>query len=75
MATRSDRVDLLIDKALYALSEAAPDSSTGEILSAAFTMTLRLMLAAIKAQPALRPQCVQAAQLLLLETHDPGKPN
>ena len=74
MSTSADRVERMVYVALDAM-EGVEDSTAVEVLSAAFTITLRTLGVLMPKYPALREQATQAAKILLMECAAGSRPN
>ena len=74
MSTSADRVERMVYVALDAM-ERVEDSTAVEVLSAAFTITLRTLGVLMPKYPALREQAAQAAKILLMECAAGSQPN
>lgn len=69
MDLRAQKVEGLVEVAFTGMESVAP-FSTDEVLSACFTLTLRLMKTAMKLDPTCRTPLQALAERLLLECAD-----
>lgn len=75
MTTHSneDKINQLVDAALASMEHI--DSTSSELLSAVFTLTLRTVQAVLAVAPQNRSTVQQAIHVLLLECADRARPN
>lgn len=74
--TQQDVVNTLVGAAVDGMEAAAVETapSDREVLSAAFTIALRTMKAALGRNELLRPACLEACQMLMMQVADRGHP-
>lgn len=75
MTPNSDKIEQLVEAALQGMESHGGDFTGRELLSAVFTLTLRIIKSTLTKSPESMPAIRQAIDVLLMECAPPGKPN